>query len=259
MEPWIIAIAFVGGMVAGGMNTLAGFGSIITLSILMELMGLPANVANGTNRLTIIFASLTSTLTFYKHGKLDFKAGKLYFFVTILGALLGIYGALNVSNEDFKFIFKILIVLLFFVLLMNPKQLLREQSEKSEISKWILIPVFFILGIYGGFIQMGMGVFFIVAIVVLGRFNMVEGNAQKTFIVFAYTSVALAIFWFNGLVEWRAGVALAIGQGIGAWLTARFASKYESANLWAYRILLFIIVFVILYYFKVFQWLGSFL
>ncbi len=248
MDVFVTLIAFFGGLVAGCMNTLAGFGSIITLTILMELMGLPANVANGTNRLTIIFAGLTSTLTFHKHGKLDFKASKWFTILTCLGALIGIYLALSVSNEDFKFIFKILIVLLFFVLLANPKKLLKEKSEKSKYSWFILGPVFLILGLYGGFIQMGMGVFFIVSIVLLGGFNMVEGNAVKTLIVTIYTAIALAIFWYNGMVQWQAGVSMAAGQAIGAWLTARFASKYDSANLWAYRILMVIIVFVIIYY-----------
>ncbi len=257
MDPIILLIGFTGGLVAGVMNTFAGFGSVITLSILMELMGLPANVANGTNRLTIIFAGITSTYTFYKNGKLKITKGRLYIICTFIGALIGVALALMVSNEQFKIIFKFLIVFLLFVLLLNPKRMLREQTEDFDLPSYILIPVFLCLGIYGGFIQMGMGVFFIVSIVVLGRFNMVEGNALKAFIVLVYTLVALAIFWFNGLVDWRAGLSIALGQGVGAYLAARFASENKQANLWAYRVLVVIIVFVILYYFKAFEYISG--
>lgn len=257
MEWWIALIGFFGGLVAGVMNTLAGFGSIITLSILMELMGLPANVANGTNRLNTVFAGVTATATFVKNGKLDIFRGKWYLLFTSLGAFIGIYLALIVSNEQFKVIFKFLIVLLFLILLLNPKRLLKEHAEKYDLPLYILIPVFLLIGIYGGFIQMGMGVFFIVAIALLGRYNLVEGNALKAFIVLAYSIIALLIFWWNGLIDWKAGVAITIGQMLGAWLSARFASRYENANIWAYRVLLFIVIFVIMYYFGIFGFLRN--
>ena len=257
MDWWIVIVGFFGGLVAGGMNTLAGFGSIITLSILMEMMGLPANVANGTNRLNTVFAGITSTLTFYKKGKLNVDKGKWYLIVTCIGAMIGVYIALIVSNEQFKIIFKYLIVILFFVLLLNPKKLLREYTEDYNLPFYILVPVFLVIGIYGGFIQMGMGVVFIVSIVLLGRYNLVEGNALKSFIVLAYSILALFIFWWNGLVDIRAGIAITLGQMLGGWLTAKFASENEKANLWAYRVLLSIIVFVISYYFGIFDFLLS--
>ena len=257
MDWWIIIIGFFGGLIAGGMNTLAGFGSIITLSIMMDLIGLPANVANGTNRLNIVFAGITSTLTFYKKGKLHVSRGKWYLFATCLGAMLGVYLALIVSNEQFKVIFKYLIVVLFFVLLLNPKKLLREFSEDYQPPLYILFPVFFIIGIYGGFIQMGMGVVFIVTLVLLGRYNLVEGNALKSFIVLAYSIIALLIFWWNGLVDIKAGIAITLGQMLGGWLTAKFASENERANLWAYRVLLAIVIFVICYHFGIFTYVTS--
>ena len=257
MDWFIVVIGFAGGMVAGVMNTLAGFGSIITLSILMELMGLPANVANGTNRLNTVFAGFTATATFIKNDKLDIFRGRWYLIFTSLGAFIGVYLALIVSNEQFKFIFKILIVVLFFILLFNPKRLLKEYNEKYELPLYILIPVFLLIGIYGGFIQMGMGVFFIVAIALLGRYNLVEGNALKAFVVLAYSVVALIIFWWNGLVDLKAGIAITIGQMLGAWLTARFASRYKDANIWAYRVLLVIVIFVILYYLGIFGLLSN--
>ncbi len=257
MEWWIPIIGFIGGMVAGVMNTLAGFGSIITLSILMELMGLPANVANGTNRLNTVFAGITATATFIRNDKLDVFRGRWYLIFTSIGAFIGIYLALVVSNEQFKLIFKFLIVVLFLILLLNPKRLLKEYTDEFELPLFILIPVFFLIGIYGGFIQMGMGVFFIVAIALLGRYNLVEGNALKSFIVLAYSIIALTIFWWNGLVDIKAGIAITLGQMLGAWISARFASRYKNANIWAYRILLIIVIFVIMYYFNIFYLLSN--
>ena len=52
-EHMIIAVA--GAFAAGVINALAGNGSVITLTILTELIGLPGNVANGTNRVGVLF------------------------------------------------------------------------------------------------------------------------------------------------------------------------------------------------------------
>jgi len=257
MDFHLFIIGLVGGALAGGMNTMAGFGSIITLSILMELMGLPANVANGTNRMSIVFASALGAYTFHKNGKLDLIKGKWYFIFMFLGAMLGIYLALIVSNEQFKVIFKFFIIFLFFILLLNPKKLLREVSEDYQMPLYISAPVFFALGIYGGFIQMGTGIFFLAAIVMLGRYNLVEGNGLKLFAVTAYTIIALFLFWMEGLVDWSAGLAITIGQIIGTMSTARFASKYKNANLWAYRILLIIVVGVILHFFGILKYMVN--
>ena len=48
-------LIIVGGFLAGVMNTLAGYGSMISLSLLMDVIGLPPNVANGTNRVNVLY------------------------------------------------------------------------------------------------------------------------------------------------------------------------------------------------------------
>ena len=63
-EWYVYVIAFIGALIAGSVNTLAGNGSAITLSILTELLGLPGNLANGTNRIgVLLFSKLTFVLS----------------------------------------------------------------------------------------------------------------------------------------------------------------------------------------------------
>jgi uncharacterized membrane protein YfcA len=255
MEILNYTIAVLGGFVAGCINILAGFGSIITLSILMELLGLPGNLANGTNRVNIMAAGITGTYSFYKGGKLDFKRSLVFFIPALIGAMIGVYVALQVSNEQFKEVFKYLLVIIFIIILINPKRWLRPSSEKIPPKNlWLIIPLFLALGFYGGFIQMGAGLIFIAILVLLAKKELIEANAIKVFVVAGYTVVVLFIFHLKGLVDWKSGAFLAIGQATGAWLTARFASHYKRANVIAYRLLIAIVILVIARTFGVFDY-----
>lgn len=238
-------IAILGGFLAGSINTLAGSGSAITLSILTEILGLPGNLANGTNRIGVIAQGSLSSYVFYNNGKLDFKKGKPIIISVTIGAIIGVLIATQISNEQFKTVFKYLMILMLAVILVKPKRWLTPDTAKT-LPLWISIPVFLIIGFYGGFIQMGMGIFFLASLVLLSKFDIIEGNAMKSFTVFLYTFFVIAIFQYKGLINWYAGGIIAIGQMLGGYITARFATEYKHADLWAYRVLVLIVLLVIL-------------
>ncbi len=243
------ALILIGGFFAGAMNALAGYGSIITLSLLMDVIGLPANVANGTNRVNILSQCTASSYGYYKNGIIDLRSNKWIIATMLLGAILGVVTVLNVSNEEFKSIFQYIIIVLFFVILIKPKRWMRTYDETSEIHKSIRVIVFFILGFYGGFIQMGMGIIFLACMIFLEKSTLLKANGIKVVVIAVYTAVVLAIFQYYGLIDWRAGLLVAIGQTIGGYLTAKYASQSPNANKWAYYILVVIVITVIGYQF----------
>lgn len=246
-------IAIIGSFIAGGINTLAGNGSAITLTILTELMGLPGNIANGTNRVGIASQSIASSWVFYKNDRLNIQQSGFYIILITLGALLGIYVAINVSNEAFRQVFRFLLVFMFIVILVNPKRWLREHSDIRKLPLWISIPVFLSLGFYGGFIQMGMGVFFLAAMVLIAHYNIIDSNAVKVAVVALYTSVAVGVFAWQGLIDWKIGVLMAIGQTAGGYLTARFAATDPRANKIAYWVLIIVVLLALAKMFGLFK------
>lgn len=246
LEWYQYVIAIVGGAIAGAINTLAGNGSAITLTILTEVIGLDGNLANGTNRVGVFTQSAAGTFAFYKNGRLQISHSKLYIILTIIGAIAGIWVATMVSNEQFRFVFTVLLVLMFFVILVKPKRWLIETDLERKPSLWISIPLFLAIGFYGGFIQMGMGVFFLAIMVLVARYSLIDSNAVKLVVVAAYTILALLIFHWKGLIDWEVGAILAIGQTTGGYLMANFASKYKAANVWAHRLLVVIVVFAMI-------------
>jgi len=232
-------------MLAGVLNAIAGFGSVVTLGIMIEFMGMPANLANGTNRINMFSQTSMSSLAYYKKGKLNLKRYRLEIFLTFIGAMLGVILALKLPNGAFKIVFRYLLVLMFIVVLINPKRWIKDTDVDFKMSKWLSIPIFFALGFYGGFIQMGMGLFTLVILVILARTNLIEANAIKVFIIALYSLVLIFIFHSQGLVDWRIGLIFALGQGIGGYFAANIASTYPKADVWVYRILIVVVIVVL--------------
>jgi uncharacterized protein len=247
-----LLIVLFGSMLAGSVNTLAGNGSAITLTILTELLGLPGNLANGTNRIGIFTQSVAGSYAFYRNGKLGLYRSRWPIFITILGAIGGVLLAVNVSNESFRNVFRFLMVLMFFVILVKPKRWLRQTDLSKRTNPWIAVPLYLGLGFYGGFIQMGMGVFFLAVMVLYARYSLIDANAVKIFVVGAYTLIVILIFQYQGLIDWRIGLMMAVGQTIGGYATAHYASRFEQANVWAHRLLVVVVLLAIMKLFDIF-------
>lgn len=251
LELYQYVIAILGGFLAGAINTMAGNGSAITLSILTEVMGLPGNMANGTNRVGIAFQGGAASYSFFKNGKIPFKRSRLLMAMTIVGAMGGVYVATRVTNEQFLSVFKYLMILMLIIILVKPSRWLHETDLTVNLSPFLTVPLFLCLGFYGGFIQMGMGIFFMAVMVLIAKYNLVEANGVKNLVVGIYTFIVLMIFHMKGLVNWQIGGIIAIGQTTGGYMAAQFLSKYKGAEVWAYRLLVLVVILATLSLFNI--------
>jgi len=258
MDTYLYFLSIAGGFVAGIMNALAGFGSAVTLGIMIEFIGLPANIANGTNRINMFSQTSLSTLAYFRKGKLKLNKCWPIIIATFLGALIGVYLAIIISNEAFKATYKYLLLVMFLIILINPKRWIRETDEDFKLNPWIALPLFLVLGILGGFIQMGFGLFALFILVLLSRYNLIEANAIKVAIIAIYTLVILIIFHIKGLVNWEIGLLFAVGQGAGGFLAAHLASVYKKADVWVYRLLIIIVFLILIRTFKVIDFVSQF-
>ena len=213
----------------------------------MELLGLPADVANGTNRVGVAANGAAAALGFKNGGRYDLETAarrdlwRIVIWVT-LGALLGIYWSLVISNEAFRQVFRYLLVVMLVVILVKPKRWLKAPDAARALPVWLAVPLYFALGVYGGFIQMGMGVFFLAVMVLVARYEIIQANAVKALAVLIYTLVAVGIFAWRGLIDWPIGLLMAVGQMAGGYLTAKYASTHPKAGEWAYRLLVAVVI-----------------
>lgn len=237
---WYKILAVIGvGLIAGFINTLAGSGSLLTLPLLMFL-GLPPNVANGTNRIAILLQNIVGVSSFRQQKVLDFKEGLKIGIPAVIGSLIGARIAVNLNDAFMERAIGALLILMFFLIILKPNRWLKGREDQSPVKLVWQAVIFFAIGIYGGFIQAGVG-FFLLAGLVLGTgFELVRANALKVFIVLLYTPFALAVFILNDDVNYVFGFILAIGNMLGAFLGARVAVKWGAP---AVRIFLLVALF----------------
>ena len=222
-----LAVVIVG-FVSGFINTLAGGGSLITLPLLIFL-GFPATVANGTNRVAILLQNVVAVSSFRQKGLLNIKDGLLLTTPVVFGSLLGAQIAVSIDEVIMERVIGILMVIMLVILLFRPKRwLTNRRYEKMQKPNLLSILVFFAIGMYGGFIQAGVGIFLLASLVLISNYELVQANAVKVLIVFCFTIFSLAIFIYNDQVDWQIGLVLAIGSASGAWVASQMAVKHGA-------------------------------
>jgi len=224
---WYIYLAVIGvGVLAGFINTLAGSGSLLTLPLLMFL-GLPANVANGTNRIAILLQNVVGVGSFKQQKILDLKEGIWIALPAIAGSILGAQIAIHFNEAIMEKTIAGLLLFMFFVIIYKPEQWIKKQEGKvSSKPTLIQIIIFFLIGIYGGFIQAGVGFFLLAGLVMGVGADLIKANALKLFIILLYTPFALAIFMIHGQVDYKLGLILAVGNMIGSFIGTRVAVSW---------------------------------
>lgn len=248
---YIYALAIFAGILAGIINTLAGSGSVVTLPMLV-LLGLPANVANATNRVGVTLQNIVGIATFQRSGKMNLAGGLWLVLPSLPGAVIGAWIASRLDKDQMNLALGIVMVIMLFVVLFNAEKWLRQHSvvKEGRPSVWTLL-IFFAIGIYGGFIQAGVGVFILAAMVLGLGYSLVHANAIKLMIVLATTVVALLIFMLTpGLINWPLGLLLAVGQSIGAWAAAKYMITAKNAAVWVRRLLIVVIIYSIFEFFN---------
>jgi uncharacterized membrane protein YfcA len=221
-HPLLLAAVPVTGFAAGFINTLAGSGSLLTLPILI-LLGLPANVANGTNRVGVLLQNVAAVATFRRRGALPL-AGSLKLIVpSVVGSIIGAALAVDLDEMLLRRTIGVLMLVLIVLMLLKPERWIAEHAAPRNPRLLVEVPLFFAIGVYGGFLQISVGLFLLAGLVLGAGYNVVGANAMKNLIVLVFTAAALVVFVVNGQVEWMLGLLLGAGQAAGAWVAARFA------------------------------------
>ncbi len=215
-EPLACLLLFGVGLVAGTLNVIAGGGSFITLPILIFL-GLPAPMANGTNRLAILFQNVGAVWGFKRHKITPWRYWGWAAGAAAAGAAVGALLVFHVDDETFKRLLATLMVVMTVWTLLGKGA--SEPVEKPP-PVWLVCLGFFAIGIYGGFVQAGVG-FLLLATTSAFGLDLVRGNVVKVRCVLVFSVVALAIFLYNGVVDWTLGLSLGAGSVIGSQLGVR--------------------------------------
>lgn len=213
-------ILFIIGIAVGFINVIAGGGSVFVLPFLI-FMGLDTTTANGTNRLGIFMQTFSAVKTYKKDLKEEYPISWKMSLITIPGAIVGTLTAVKITGEVFEFILGIVMIFVMLSMVFNFK----ISNNKEELLKMPLImyPVMFLVGFYGGFIQVGIGFILMFVVNKILHKNLVKTNFHKSFIVMVYTVPSLLIFIYNGNMNLLLGLILGIGSSIGSYAAVKIS------------------------------------
>jgi hypothetical protein len=228
MDFWVYALVVLTGLVSGFINTLAGSGSLLTLPLLIFL-GLPANVANGTNRIAILMQSAVAVQGFKKAKIFEWKEGIWLAIPATVGSFFGAAMASNINELMLNRIIGGLMIIMLLLMVIKPERWIKPSGSSGRIKLGpIQIVVFFAIGFYGGFIQVGIGFFMLAGLVLSAGLDLLKANALKVLIISIYTVIALSVFIFNEQVNYTLGLIMGVGSMAGAWIATRMAIKRGS-------------------------------
>jgi len=226
-----LAILAAAGVLATVVNVLAGGGGMIVLPALMAL-GLPADVANGTYRLGVVTQSIAGTAAMRSAGKLDTRAIVPILIPTLLGGTVGALLATWVPRDVLKPILLATMVLMAALIAFRKQTLIPGEGPiRTPQGAPRAYAELFLAGIYGGFIQAGVGFLLLGVLVGTLRHDLITGNALKLVVTLAFGTVSLGIFVWAGLVSWTPAIVLAVASIVGARIGVRVMLQVPTTGL----------------------------
>lgn len=240
MYAWYEYLLIIGvGFLAAFLNTVGGGGSLFSVPIL-TFMGLPITMANATSRVAILFQNFFAVGGFKSKGVVLPWPYSLYLGLSSLGGgLIGSLLASKVPDAVFSKIFVGVMILSVILIVYDP---FKSKGEEKLTFKSQLVGAicFFFIGIYGGFIQAGIGFLVIAVLSIVNNLSLVKSNYVKVFAAIVYTGVSVVVFALEGKIVWTTGLILAIGHAMGGWYASRWSVK--AGEIWIKRVMIVSII-----------------
>ncbi|MFW2381497.1 MAG: sulfite exporter TauE/SafE family protein [Acidimicrobiales bacterium] len=210
-------IIFVGGLFAGFVNALAGGGSLLTVPLL-GLAGVEGLIANGTNRVSVLLATISTGVGFARGGYFDWRKTLPVLVPAMAGGTVGALLIANIEDVWFKRIFGVVMIPLLILSLRTPK----PDRPPTPWPLPVSLIVFFLAGVYAGAIQAGVG---LILLLILNRagHDLVWANAIKNYVIIGVSLIAVPIFVASDQVRWLPALVLSAGTMTGGYIGANSA------------------------------------
>jgi uncharacterized protein len=220
---WVYLLLFCTGLAAGLVDAVAGGGGVLTVPVLLSI-GLPVQVALGTNKLQASFGSATATIHYIKGGLVDLRECRLGIAATAVGAALGAYVVRRIQSELLENLVPWLLAGIVIYTIVRPKA--GSADHPPRLPHWMFFALFGVaLGFYDGFFGPGTGSFWTIALVGVMGFNFAKATGYTKVMNFTSNVTSLAVFAWAGSIHLWAGLVMAAGQVAGSRVGAGLVMK----------------------------------
>ncbi|WP_042142950.1 sulfite exporter TauE/SafE family protein [Paucisalibacillus sp. EB02] len=209
----------------------------------------------GISLITMVFTSLSSSLTYLKEGRVDYKTAILFLTGSIPGSMIGSWLNQFMDTEVFSLYFGFLIIIISFLFFFkrtskrknvtgNNIRVFQINGEKYQYS--VSTPFAFLLslivGTLSGLFGIGGGSIMVPAMILLFGFPVHIATATSMFMIFFVSIIGASTHIALGHIEWQYLFFFIPGAWIGGRLGARINQLLKGKTLeWILRITLIVI------------------
>lgn len=226
-----IAVAFFAGLIAGGINAVAGGGSLISFPMLAAGTGLTSKLANATNSVGLWPGSLAGALGYFRVFHEIWPRLKQLLPPTIVGGIIGALLLKATPTGVFDIIIPFLI--LFAVGILAFQKSIKEWTAKTglRISALTAITIQFFLSIYGGYFGAGMGIMMLAVFSVYEKGTIHNHNALKNWLAMTVNFTITFVFIYQGMVVGVEAIPMIVGAVLGGFTSARLIQNVDPNKL----------------------------
>jgi uncharacterized membrane protein YfcA len=224
------ALVLGAGFLGGGVNALAGGGTLLTYPALLAA-GLPPVLANTTSSVGLLTGYAGGSLAYRRELEGQGPRARGLILAGIAGAAVGALLLLNVPSDGFEGVVPFLVLLACLLLAVQPRVAarLRERGVAGDHPSWMAQLAIGIGAIYGTFFGAGLGVVMLAVLGLLVAEDFQRLNALKGLLSLVINLVGALLFVVTGHVDWLAALLLALGAGAGATAGVSLARQLPSS------------------------------
>jgi hypothetical protein len=215
---WLYPVLFAGALAAGWVDAIAGGGGLVTIPLLLWV-GLPPQMALGTNKFQSSFGSFTAAHHYVRRSIVPLWDSIPGIVFTLIGAALGAWAVQQIAGDVLNDVIPALLLAIAVYMFFTPSLGHRDGTARmSRMTFWIVFGL--VLGFYDGFFGPGVGSFWAIALVLGLGMNLTAATGYTKVMNFTSNIVSCILFMMGGHVMLTAGIVMAAGQIIGARLGA---------------------------------------
>jgi uncharacterized membrane protein YfcA len=231
----LVELAAIGAVavLAGGLNSIAGGGSLLLFPALLAV-GLPPLAANVTTT-TSIWPGYVGTAVGYRAELVGQRRAIGVLAVTALaGGGAGAALLLTTPESVFEAIVPVLVILASLLLALQARVtrwVTRLPGSAGGLGSPLLHVALFLAAVYGGYFGGALGVILLAVLAVFLGGDLQRVNALRGVLSLLVNTVALIAFALLGPVQWTVVAVAAPGCLVGGYLGARVARRMPAGAL----------------------------
>ncbi len=222
-------------LLTSAVGVVTGSNSLIAVPAMFQF-GVPARVAVATNMFALVFMSVGGTIPFLRNRTIDVKRISPLLLITLVSSALGALLVGLITDQGLKLIVSVAMIAVSIFILVKRDSGVEPQAAVTTGSLAVTFVLTFILGVYGGLFSGGYVTILTAVLVAFFGMTMSQSVAATKLINVVSSSIATAVFMWQGLVDYRLGIILGVTMFVGAYVGAHFATKLS--DVWLKRIFL---------------------